>query len=77
MLGYFQKKYAKKDLTEVAKFIFDQMRYNLTSETLNDIPNKIKKGAQQAFGDNSGDVAGTFLFAKLPGQMQNELALVG
>ena len=38
---------------------------------------KFKKVAKPAFGDRSGDITKTFLFAKLPVQMQNELARAG
>ena len=77
VLRYFKKEYAKEDLKEVAKYKFDQMRYNPTAETFNDFLNKYKKVAKQAFGDKSSDITETFLFAKLPVQMQNELAMAG
>ena len=53
------------------------MRYDPTAETFNDFLNKFKKVAKQAFGEKSSDVTETFLFAKLPVQMQNELAMAG
>ena len=77
VLRYFKKEYAKKDLKEVAKYKFDQMRYDTSAETFNDFLNKFKKVAKQAFGDKSSDITETFLFAKLPVQMQNELAMAG
>ena len=77
VLRYFKKEYAKEDLKEVAKYKFDQMRYDPTAETFNDFLNKFKKVAKQAFGDKSSDITETFLFAKLPVQMQNELAMAG
>ena len=77
VLRYFKKEYAKEDLKEVAKYKFDQMRYDPTAETFNEFLNKLKKVAKQAFGDRSGDITETFLFAKLPVQMQNELAMAG
>ena len=77
VLRYFKKEYAKEDLKEVAKYKFDQMRYDPTTETFNDFLNKFKKVAKQAFGDKSSDLTETFLFAKLPVQMQNELAMAG
>ena len=36
-----------------------------------------KKVAKPAFGDRSGDITETFLLAKVPVQMQNELAMAG
>ena len=77
VLRYFKNKYAKEDLKEVAKYKLDQMRYDPTAETFNDFLNKYKKVAKQAFGDKSSDITETFLFAKLPVQMQNELAMAG
>ena len=70
VLRYFKKAYAKEDLKEVAKYNFDQMRYDPSAETFNDFLNKFKKVAKQA-----SDITETFLFAKLPVQMQNELAM--
>ena len=77
VLRYFKKEYAKEDLKEVANYKFDQMRYDPTAETFNDFLNKYKKVAKQAFGDKSSDITETFLFAKLPVQMQNELPMGG
>ena len=77
VLRYFKKEYAKEDLKEVAKNKFDQMRYDPSAETFNDFLNKFKKVAKQAFGDKSSDLTETFLFTKLPVQMQNELAMAG
>ena len=75
VLRYFKKEYAKEDPKEVAKYKFDQMRYDPATETFNDFLNKFKKVAKQAFGDRSSDITETFLFAKLPVHMQNELAM--
>ena len=75
VLRYFKKEYAKEDLKEVAKYKFDQMRYDPSTETFNDFLNKVKKVAKQAFVDRSNDITETFLFAKLPVQMQNEPAM--
>ena len=77
VLRYFKEEYAKEDLKEVAKYKFDQMRYDPSAENFNDFLNKLKKVAKQAFGEKSSDITETFLFAKLPVQMQNELAMAG
>ena len=53
------------------------MRYDPPAETFNEFLNKFKKVSKQAFGDRSGDITETFPFAKLPVQMQNELAMAG
>ena len=77
VLRYFKKEYAKEDLKEVAKYKFDQMRYGPATETFNEFLNKFKKVAKQAFVDRSSDLTETFLFAKLPVHMLNELAMAG
>ena len=77
VLRYFTKEYAKEDLKEVAKYKFDQMRYDPSAETFNDFLNKFKNVAKQAFGDKSSDITETFLFPKLNVQMQNEFAMAG
>ena len=77
VLRYFKKEYAKEDLKEVVKYKFDQMRYDPSTETFNDFLNNFKKVAKQAFGDKSSDITETFLFGKLPVQMQNVLAMAG
>ena len=77
ILQAFSKEYAKEDLKEVSKYKFDQMRYDPTTESFADFLTKFKKLAKQAFGDKANDIAETFLFAKLPIQIQNELAMAG
>ena len=72
-----QTRVRQKDLKEVAKHEFDQMRFDPSAETFNNFLNKDKKVAKQAFGDRSGEITETFSFAKLPVQMQNELAITG
>ena len=56
VLRYFKNEYAKEDLKEVAKYKFDQMRYDPSAETFNDFLNKFEKVAKQAFGDKSSDI---------------------
>ena len=77
ILQEFSKEYAKEDLKEVSKYKFDQMRYDPTTESFADFLTKFKKLAKQAYGDKANDIAETFLFAKLPIQIQNELAMAG
>ena len=77
VLRYFKQEYAKEDLKKVAKYEFDQNRYDPSAETFNDFVNKDKKVAKQAFGDRSSDITETSSFAKLPVQMQNELGITG
>ena len=75
VLQAFNKEYAKEDLREVSEYKIDQMRYDPTKESFADFLTKYKKLAEQAYGDKANDIAETFLFAKLPIQIQNELAM--
>ena len=77
VLRYFKMEYVTEDLKEVAKYCFDQMRYGPTTETFNNFLNKFKNVAEQVFDDRSAIIIETLLFAKLPVQRQNELAVAG
>ena len=77
VLQAFNKEYAKEDLKEVSKYKFDQMRYDPKKESFADFLTRYKKLAKEAYGDKANDIAETFLFAKLPIQIQNELAMAG
>ena len=44
VLRYFKKEYSKEELKEVAKYQFDQLRYNPASETFNEFLKKNQKG---------------------------------
>ena len=61
----------------MAKYKFEQMRYDPATETFNHFLNKFKKIAKQALGDRSSDKPETFLFAKLPVHTHTELARAG
>ena len=74
VLRYLKK---EEDLKEVVKYKFQQTRYDPTTETFNYFLNKYKKVLKRAFGERSADITKTFLFVKLPVQMQNELAIAG
>ena len=77
ILAAFKKEYAKEELTEVSKFKFDQLRYDPTTESFSTFLANNKKVAEQAYGDKAQETVKTFLFAKLPIQLQNELAIAG
>ena len=51
------------------------MRYDPTTDSFAEFLTKYKKLAKQAYEEKA--IAETFLFAKLPIQIQNELALAG
>ena len=53
------------------------MRYDPTTESFADFLTKFKKLAKKAYEDKANEIAETFLFAKLPIQIQNELAMAG
>ena len=77
ILMAFKKEYAKEELSEVSKFKFDQLRYDPTTESFSTFLANYKKIAKQAYGDKAQEIVQTFLFAKLPIQLQNELAIAG
>ena len=60
---------------ELSKFKFNQMRNDPTSFT--DLLTGFEWPANQAFGDRASKIAETFLFAKLPVQLPNDLAVAG
>ena len=53
VLRDFKQEYAKEDLQDVAKYKFEKMHYNPSADTFNDLLNKFKKVAIQAFADKS------------------------
>ena len=76
-LATFKKEYEKEELSEVSKFKFDQLRYDPTTESFSTFLANYKKVAKQASGEKAREIVQTFLFAKLPIQLQNELAIAG
>ena len=77
VLRYFNKENVRRFVRKKKKYKFVLMCYNPSVETFNTFLNKYKKMANQAFRDKSGDITATFIFAKLPVQKQNELAMAG
>ena len=59
VLQSFSKEQAKEDFKDVAKYKFDQMRYDTTTELFAAFLTKYK----EAYGDKANDIAETFLFA--------------
>ena len=66
VLDMFRKEFAKEDLKEVARYKWDQARYDLTTETFGNFLKSLKKTAQQAFGNEADKVIKMFLFGRLP-----------
>ena len=78
ILQAFNKKYAKEDIWDMSRYKFDQLRYDPSTESFTDLLTKFTNTAKQAYGgDRASDISETFLFAKLPIQIQNELAMAG
>ena len=75
VLDQFRKEFAKEDLKEVARYKWDQARYDPTTETFSDFLRNLKKTAKQAFGDEADKIIKMFLFGKLPVEIQQELTM--
>ena len=75
VLDLFRKEFAKEDLKEVARYKWDQARYDPTTETFGDFLKSLKKTAKQAFGNEADRVIKMFLFGKLPVEIQQELTM--
>ena len=75
VLDLFRKEFAKEDLKEVARYKWDQARYDPTTETFSDFLKNLKKTAKQAFGDDAYKIIKMFLFGKLPVEIQQELTM--
>ena len=75
VLDLFRKEFAKEDLKEVARYKWDQARYDPTTETFGNFLKKLKKTAKQAFGNEADKVIKMFLFGKLPVEIQQELTM--
>ena len=70
VLDLFRKEFAKEVLKEVARYKWDQARYDLTTETFSDFLKNLKKTAKQA-----DKIIKLFLFGKLPVEIQQELTM--
>ena len=70
VLDLFRKEFAKEDLKEVARYKWDQARYDPTTETFSHFLKNLKKNAKQAFGDEADKIIKMFLFGKLPVEIQ-------
>ena len=75
VLDLFRKEFAKEDLKEVARYKWDQVRYDPTAETFSDFLKNLKKIAKQAFGEEADKIIKMFLFGKLPVEIQQELTM--
>ena len=60
VLDLFRKEFAKEDLKEVARYKWDQARYDPTTETFSDFLKNLKKIAKQAFGEEADKIIKMF-----------------
>ena len=72
-----RREFAKDDFKEVSKFKWDQFVYDPTNENFSDFLKTLKKTATKAFGDRAAEFIETFVFGKLPIQIQHELSTAG
>ena len=77
VLQLFNKEFTKDDFREVSKYKWNQITYDPTKENFGDFLKNLKKVAKQAFGDKAPEYVETFLFGKLPVQIQHELSTAG
>ena len=75
VLDLFRKEFATEDLKEVARYKWDQARYDPTTEAFSDFLKNLKKIAKQAFGEEADKIIRMFLFGKLPVEIQQELTI--
>ena len=75
VLDLFRKEFAKEDLKEVARYKWDQARYDPTTETFSDFLKNLKKTAKQVFGDGADKIIKLFSFGKPPVEIQQELTM--
>ena len=77
LVAFKKEEYAKKELTEFSRLKFDQLRYHPVTELLSTFLSNYKRIAKQAYRGRAQDIVQTFLFAKLPIQLQTKLAGAG
>ena len=75
VLDLFRKEFAKEGLNEVARYKWDQARYDPTTETFSYCLKSLKKTAKQVFRNEADNVIKMLLFGKLPVEIQQELTI--
>ena len=71
VIALFRKEIAREDMKEGARYKWNEARYDSNNETLGDFLINLKKKAKQAFGDEAERHIRTFLFGKLPVEIQS------
>ena len=75
VLQLFRKEFAKQDSREVARYKWNEAKYDPTTQTFGDFLKDLKKIAKQAYGDEADECIKMFLFGKLPVEIQRELTM--
>ena len=75
VLQLFRKEFAKEDMGEVARYEWNEAKYDPTTQTFGDFLKDLKKIAKQACGDEADKCIKMFLFGKLPVEIQQELTM--
>ena len=75
ILDIFRKEFAKEDMKEVARYKWNEAKYDPSNETFSDFLKNLKKTAKQAFGADADHCIRMFLFGKLPVEIQQELTM--
>ena len=75
VLQLFRKEFAKEDMREVARYKWNEAKYDPTTQTFGDFLKNLKKIANQAYGDETDKRIKMFLFGKLPIEIQQELTM--
>ena len=75
VLQLFRKEFAKEDMREVARYKWNEAKYDPTTQTFGDFLKDLKKIAKHAYSDDAVKCIKMFLFGKLPVEIQQELAM--
>ena len=75
VLQLFRKEFAKEDMREVARYKWNEAKYDPTTQSFGDFLKDLKKIAKQAYGDEADKCIKMFLFGKLPVDIQQELTM--
>ena len=62
-------------MREVARYKWNEAKYDPTTQTFGDFLKNLKKIAKQAYGDEADKCIKMFLFGKLPIETQQELTM--
>ena len=75
VLQLFREEFAKEDMREVARYNWNEAKYDPTTQTFGDFLKDLKKIAKQANGDEAEKCKKMFLFGKLHVEIQQELTM--